>query len=110
MKPSFDSWIRSLGFRQLTPQWSAIVKAILGEPLTDEDAVHYGALSGGLDPPDAGDGLTRAEIVAGRRANKSEVAARIAVYEILFGGHSDWLAPGQIGYFVVVTPHLVNAA
>jgi hypothetical protein len=96
------AWEETLPIRPSSPAWRAVVRAIYGAPLIDDDRALFLQLSGGREPPDGGADEFLA--VAGRRGGKSETIARLAVFEAIHGGHQLALAPGQLGLIPIISP------
>ena len=83
-------WEDTLPIRPSSLAWRAVVKAIYGSPLTDEEHALFLQLSGGREPPVGG--AVEVEGVIGRRGGKSETNARVAVFECTQVQHAIALA------------------
>jgi hypothetical protein len=86
-------------------QWAVALRALYGLPIKAGKATEVLKQCTGRDakelPPD---GFTSALFLTGRRSGKTRIAAVVAGYEALFGGHEKKLAPGEIGMVAVVSP------
>lgn len=96
------AWEATLPIRQSSAPWSVTVRSFYGSELTPTELEQWRALTGRTDPPEGG--YTELLVVAGRRAGKSETIARLAMFEGCHGGHEAFLAPGQVGLIVVISP------
>ena len=80
--------------------WRALLIAMMGEPLTDQERLAFKALTGRDGEP-----LERVEDfwgVIGRRGGKSRAMAVLAAYLAGLCDHSDVLAPGERGVLPVL--------
>ncbi len=102
-----DQVLVPLGLRAQPIAWRAVIKAIYGSPLSDDELTIYRRLSGGVDPPIGGS--KRVLLVFGRRAGKSTAAARIAWFEATQRAHYKYLEPGQIGSVSILAQDLSGA-
>ncbi|MEX0405533.1 terminase [Aquibium sp. LZ166] len=84
--------------------WRVVLRAAFGLPLhTDEEFDTLEALAGPRrSPPTAR--VSELWAIAGRRSGKSRVAALIASYIAAFEDHSGKLAPGEVGYVLILSP------
>ncbi|HTQ03032.1 MAG TPA: hypothetical protein VMI54_04220 [Polyangiaceae bacterium] len=94
------AWEATLPIRPSSPAWRATIRALYGTT-TDEDRTLFRELAQREAPDGGADELL---VVAGRRGGKSETIARLAVFEAIHGGHSDALAPGQLGIIPIISP------
>lgn len=102
-----DDVLVRLGLRRQPTTWRAVIKAIYGSQLTDEELAIYRRLSGGLDPRP--NGAKRVLLVFGRRSGKSTAAARIGWFEATQRDHYRFLEPGQVGSVSIVAQDLAGA-
>ena len=82
--------------------WQAMLIAMLGEPLTDDERVVFQRLTGREREP-----LERVEEfwgIVGRRGGKSRAAAVLAIYQAVFVDHSDVIVVGERGPSCSVLP------
>ena len=112
---SFDEWLadqRLLGAglgssapsadRESWGAWHTVAKAVSGRPLNPREAETFAELAGPRKPPEAPP--SEVWIVAGRRSGKSRMAGAMAVYLAAFEDHVRKLAPGELGYVLVLSP------
>jgi hypothetical protein len=86
-------------------RWAVALRALYGLPLKNEKQRNVLRECTGREPRELPkDGFRTALFLTGRRSGKSRIAAVIAGYEALFGGHEKKLAPGEIGMVAVVSP------
>src|SRR5262245_60402359 len=89
-----------LGLRISEPQ-ETLLRAIYGLPLSDSQLDIFRQCTG-RDSYRQG-GFAEATIICGARAGKdSRIAAPIALYEAIYGGHTKHLAKGERGTIAVV--------
>ena len=93
----FRRWFRD---RATWDAWSALLAALFGLPLTDNQLAIYQRCSGRTVPPS--EPASEAWLVCGRRAGKSFVLALIAVYLAAFHDYRKYLAPGERGTVLVI--------
>jgi hypothetical protein len=86
--------------RETWNAWLALLAALFGLPLTDEQLAIYQRCSGRTVPPS--EPASEAWLVCGRRAGKSFVLALIAVYLAAFHDYRRYLAPGERGTVLVI--------
>ena len=80
--------------------WFIALKAAFGRPLTDDERSFFMRIAGGRAPP-----LNRIRefwAIVSRRGGKSRMAAAIAAFIACFIDHSGKLAPGEIGFVLVL--------
>lgn len=85
--------------------WLAVLRASQGQPLNEHDSKLFASVSGNRTPPDHR--VSELWAVAGRRSGKSRVAAALADHVALLQKHS--LAPGEVGYVLVLSPTQAQA-
>ena len=79
---------------ELSPAQEVLLRAIYGEPLTDEQLEIWRQCTGRQTYPEHG--FSEATIIAGARSGKdSRIAAPIVVYESVFGNHEQALGRGE---------------
>ncbi|QDT66369.1 terminase large subunit domain-containing protein [Calycomorphotria hydatis] len=83
--------------------WLAILRVIYGLPLQPGDVAILEEVTGRKSRYFVG-GFDIALMLVGRRSGKSRVAAAIAAYEAVLGGHETKLSPGETGYVAVISP------
>ena len=93
----FRRWFRD---RATWHAWSALLAALFGLPLTDNQLAIYQRCSGRTVPPS--EPASEGWLVCGRRAGKSFVLALIAVYLAAFHDYRKYLAPGERGTVLVI--------
>lgn len=93
----FAPWFRN---RATWLAWSALLAALFGLPLTDEQLAIYRECTGRDSPPT--EPASEAWLVCGRRAGKSFVLALIAVYLAAFHDYRRHLSPGERGTVLVI--------
>jgi hypothetical protein len=93
----FAPWFRD---RATWNVWFAMLAALFGLPLTDEQLAIYQRCSGRTVPPSAP--ASEAWLVCGRRAGKSFVLALIAVYLAAFHDYRRYLSPGERGTVLII--------
>jgi len=85
--------------------WNAALRALYGLGVGSEQARTLVQRCTGRDstalPPE---GFRTALFLTGRRSGKSRIAAMIAAYEALFGGHEKRLSKGESGIIPVISP------
>ena len=102
MHLSFRDWEASLkNIRPSSPAWRAIIAAINGDTLSEDERCLFHDVAQREAPPG---GAAEAIVIGGRRGGKSETAARWLVHQALYGGHEIALAPGQKGVLAVISP------
>ena len=85
----------------LSPAQRALLKAIYGLPLDEEELTLWRLCTGREGYP--GRPFAEATVIAGARAGKdSRIAAPIVVYEAVFGNHERHLARGERGILPLV--------
>jgi hypothetical protein len=82
--------------------WEVITKATFGEPLTADELTLFQALANHRPLPDQR--VAELWVIAGRRGGKSRIAALLALYISVFIDHRPRLAPGELGYVLVLSP------
>lgn len=80
--------------------WLAVLKAAEGLRLSRAERRVFDAIAGGRNPPRAK--VREFWAIVGRRGGKSRIAAALAVFEAAFVDHSAKLAPGEIGFVLVL--------
>ena len=93
----FAPWFRD---RETWSTWSALLAALFGLPMTDEQLAIYRQCTGRTAPPSEPAG--EAWLVCGRRAGKSFALALIAVYLAAFHDYRRYLAPGERGTVLII--------
>ena len=84
--------------------WRTILKATFGIPLeTEEELDTLELLAGGRRSPPSRR-VSELWAICGRRSGKSRMAALIASYVAAFEDHSAKLAPGEVGYVLILSP------
>lgn len=88
---------------KLSPAQEALLRAIYGLPFRDaEQEALYRRCTGREEPPPS-EGFREVTVVAGARSGKdSRIAAPVALYEAVFGGHARHLDPGERGMIPLV--------
>jgi hypothetical protein len=105
------------GVEPPTPRWEGVLAFLYGLPLTPEHVAEVAAASGRSE---AAVLAHAAEVVgkrrfrqlwvrAGRRARKSSTSALIAVYEALYGGHEQYVMPGEQALAAVISKDIAGA-
>lgn len=101
------------GFEPLTPPWAATLRLFYGLPLTAEDVEFLATATGrsraALESY-AGHGFAELWARVGRRGRKSAVAALVADYEAIYGGHGAHLIPGEIALIPTISKDLGGAS
>lgn len=92
----------ALGDLETWKAWRTVLKAAFGLPLAHEEAEVFGELAGHRSAPDAR--VSELWAIAGRRGGKSRMAAAVATYAAAFEDHKGKLAPGEVGYVLVLSP------
>jgi hypothetical protein len=93
----FARWFRD---RATWHAWSALLAALFGLPLTDEQLAIYRQCTGRtMSPTEA---ASEAWLICGRRAGKSFVLALIAVYLAAFHDYRRYLSPGERGTVLII--------
>lgn len=80
--------------------WLAVLRAAFGLRLNRKEARAFASIAGGRQPPT--EKVRELWAVLGRRSGKSRVAAALAVYFAVLVDHSGKLAPGEVGYVLVL--------
>ncbi|WP_247474845.1 terminase family protein [Bradyrhizobium sp. 30] len=93
----FAPWFKD---RATWKAWSALLAALFGLRLTDEQLAIYRECTGRDSPPT--EPASEAWLVCGRRAGKSFVLALIAVYLAAFHDYRRHLSPGERGTVLVI--------
>jgi hypothetical protein len=93
----FAPWFRD---RTTWHAWSALLAALFGLPLTDEQLAIYRQCTGRTVPPS--EPASEAWLACGRRSGKSFVLALIAVYLAAFHDYRRYLSPGERGTVLVI--------
>jgi hypothetical protein len=93
----FAHWFRD---RATWNAWLALLAALFGLPLTDEQLAIYRECTGRGSPPT--EPASEAWLICGRRAGKSFVLALIAVYLAAFHDYRRYLSPGERGTVLVI--------
>jgi hypothetical protein len=81
-------------------KWLVVLNAFFGGELNREQRRAFAAIAGDRSPPERK--CRELWCVIGRRAGKSRMAAAIASYVTTCCDHSANLAPGEIGYVLVL--------
>jgi hypothetical protein len=97
----------ALGDMATWAAWRTVLKAAFGLPLSRPEAKAFGDLAGHRKPPKAR--VSELWCIAGRRGGKSRVAGAIATYAAAFEDHKGKLAPGEVGYVLVLSPSKAQA-
>lgn len=92
----------------LTPRWEAVVRAFYGLELRDQDIDNLAASTRRTKAelrrmPDEPRRFSELWCRVGRRGRKSFVAALIAVYEAVYGGHERYILRGEQGLIAVIS-------
>jgi len=86
----------------LSPAQETLLRSVYGLPLTPKQLDIFKACTG-RQTYRAGHSFPEITVVAGARSGKdSRIAAPIAIYEALFGGHAERLARGEIGMIPLI--------
>ncbi len=88
--------------------WRALLIAVQGEPLTDDERALFTQFTGRPQEP-----LERCRefwVVVGRRGGKSRAAAVLAVYQAVFVDHSKVLVPGEKPVVLCLAPAAKQAS
>ncbi len=85
--------------------WRMVMKAAFGIESNRDEARAFAAVAGDRAPPTKR--VRELWCIIGRRAGKSRMAAAIAVYVALFEHRR--LAPGEVGYVLVLSPTMLQA-
>ena len=93
----FAPWFKD---RATWNAWSALLAALFGLPLTDEQLAIYRKCTGRDSPPT--EPANEGWLICGRRAGKSFVLALIAVYLATFPDYRRYLSPGERGTVLVI--------
>ena len=93
----FARWFRD---RATWHAWSALLAALFGLPLTDEQLAIYRQCTGRASPPT--EPANEGWLICGRRAGKSFVLALIAVYLAAFHDYRRYLSPGERGTVLII--------
>lgn len=87
--------------------WKACLAALFGLPLSKDQQAIYEACTGRTISPDK---LVReSHLIIGRRGGKSRIMALTAVYLSCFIRYEKYLAPGERGTVMVITPNKKQA-
>ena len=82
--------------------WRTMLIAIMGEPLTDEEAVLFRRLTGGREPPT--EPVHEGVFVIGRRGGKDRAASVLSTYLAALCDWSGTLVTGERGVVVCIGP------
>ncbi len=93
----FAPWFRD---RATWNAWFALLAALFGLPLTDEQLAIYRECTGRASPPT--EPASEGWLICGRRAGKSFVLALIAIYLATFPDYRRYLAPGERGTVLII--------
>jgi hypothetical protein len=86
---------------ELSDAQETLLRATYALPMSEDQLDIYRACTGRTEPPAVP--VTETTIIAGARAGKdSRIAAPVAIYEALFGGHDRQLARGERGMIACV--------
>ncbi|MBW1723295.1 MAG: hypothetical protein JRJ78_14725 [Deltaproteobacteria bacterium] len=85
----------------LSPAQAAALKTFYGRSLIPAERRFMQKCLKGVYRP--GKEYSEGALICGRRSGKSRLAAGIAIFEALFGGHQKFLAPGEVGTIPVVS-------
>ena len=91
-----------LGDPETWKTWRIVLKAAFGHPLTLQEREVFASVAGARQPPQ--ERVAELWAVAGRRGGKSRMAALLGAFLATFADHSGKLAPGEIGYVLVLAP------
>jgi hypothetical protein len=97
----------SLGDLSTWHAWRTVLKATFALPLSRSERRLFSSLAGGRKAPKERVGELWA--IAGRRSGKSRIAAAVAVFLAAFIDHRSRLAPGEVGYVLVLSPSKAQA-
>ena len=97
----------ALGDAESWSAWVAALRAAFGLPLDAQDLAAFARVAGNRAPPARQ--VPELWAVIGRRGGKSRIAAAIATYIAAFVDHRSRLAPGEIGYVLVLAPTQAQA-
>jgi hypothetical protein len=87
--------------------WRAFIAALFALPMTQEQSLIYEQCTGRSAPPTTP--ATEAWLVCGRRAGKSFVLARCAVYLAAFFNYRKYLTPGERGTVLIIATNSKQA-
>jgi hypothetical protein len=87
--------------------WRTILRAAFGLKLNRVEARRFAAVAGDRKAPSKR--VRELWAVAGRRGGKSRMAAAVACYIAAFEDHRSKLAPGEVGYVLVLAPSKAQA-
>ncbi len=82
-------------------RWKALLAALFGEPLTDDQLQYFQAHTGRRTAPTAA--FDETAWVIGRRGGKSRGLAFLALYLALFRNYTPYLAPGETAVVAVLS-------
>jgi len=89
-------------------RWKTFLKAMYGIPFENEDELKFFQEATGRDAQNS-NGYTETYGIIGSRGGKSRIASLCAIYEALFGGWPERLAPGEIGWCTIVATDVDQA-
>src|SRR5450759_21927 len=92
----FAPWFRD---RATWNGWVALLAALFGLPLTDEQVAIYRQCTGRASPPNVP--ASEGWLICGVRAGKSYVLALVAGYLATFPDYRKYLAPGERGTVLI---------
>lgn len=93
----------ALGDDKTWTTWLAVLRSAFGLGPADESQRRaFRRVSGGRTPPTKR--VSEMWVIAGRRSGKSRAAGAVSSYLATLVDHSDKLAPGEIGYILVLSP------
>ncbi len=96
----FEDSLQSI--RPSTTGWRALMGALNGDELTPDELAEFQRLTKRSKPRPGGE--SEAIIIAGRRAAKSETAARWIVHQAIYGDHGHAAASGQHLIIPILSP------
>lgn len=101
--PTIVEFVRTMLGLSLSPAQETLLRAIYGLPLesAEQEAIFQQCTGRGTYTP--GKPFSEVTVLAGRRSGKdSRIAAPIACYEAIFGGHEPYLGRGEAGVIPLV--------
>jgi hypothetical protein len=97
----------ALGDVETWQTWRAVLRAAFGLSLNRDDARAFAAVAGSRKPPEQR--VRELWAVLGRRSGKSRMAAALAVFYAVLVDHTGRLAPGEVGYVLVLAASTAQA-
>ena len=95
----------ALGHVSSWSTWLTALRAAYGLPLDQQQREVFRSIAGGRQPPT--ERTNELWVIAGRRGGKSRISAAIAVHAALLQKHK--LAPGEVGYVLVLSQSVLQA-